>query len=507
MTEPSASRGGPSPEQIATDAGGRRLLTSTGALVASRLVVAVLGWAGTILIVRALSPEQWGQFSLVFTVLGTLSFMTSLGSGRVVLAELARRSPGGGDYAGTYIVLRLALGLLAYGCAVGFVAVAGYPPVVLQATALGGVVLFIGAGGSGLDVVFQSALRLTPVAIGTVIGQVGQLALTVLVALTRPTLLLFVLPAIAFDSLAAAYKARKVRTLLPLSFRVDLRLWRSILVQAAPLAAGSACVTIGLSVDLLLLSKVDDFAAVGALAVADKFALVVAFVPQALEPPLVALLARTWPGRPAIFFATVRRGTLLMSLCGGLILVAFLPIAGDVVTLLYGDQYDTATLAAQLSVLAGCLQFYSYVLLGALIAQGRNRDFLLLSVTGLGVAIVASAVFVPTLSVTGAGIARVVTALVMLMVFLVVTRRRMAGRVADGRRHLLLALCSGVGLGVGVLGESLIWWPLSMTLAVAVYVGLVELFKVPGPAGLRSLLHDDEPLAPVDGEATDGTTS
>jgi O-antigen/teichoic acid export membrane protein len=500
VTESGADRGDPTPEQLATDAAaGRKLLTSTGALVASRLVVAVLGWAGTILIVRALTPQEWGQFSLVFTVLGTLSFVTSLGSGRIVLAELVRRSPGGGDYAGTYILMRLALGVVAYGCAVGFVALANYPPVVLQATVLGGVVLIIGAGGQ-LDVVFESALRLTPVALALVIGQVGQLALTVVIALTRPSLLLFVLPVIAFDLLAAGYKAYRVRSLLRLSFGIDLRLWWSILVQAAPLAAGGACVTIALSVDLLLLSKVDDFAAVGALAVADKFALVVVFVPQALEPPLVALLARAWPQRPAVFFATVRRGTLLMSLCAGLVLVGFLPVAGDLVTLLYGEQYARATLAAQLSVLAGCLQFYSYVLLGALIAQGRNRDFLLLSLVGLGTAVTASAIFVPILSVTGAGIARVVAALVTLAVFLGVARSRMGGRVADGRSHLLIALCCGGGLAVGFLGAGLLWWPAAAVVALVIYVVLLELTRVAGPAGLRSLLRD-EPLDPVSGDA------
>ena len=199
------------------------LLSNAGALVVSRLVVAVLGWAGTIFVIRNLTPTEWGQFSFVFSVLGMLSFITALGSNRVVLARLARRSEDRGAFAGAYVVLRLLLGLVAYVLALAFVWLAGYPEAVLRTTALAGVVLVIGAGSSGLDVIFQSELKLGVVATATVIGQLAQLALTVAVALTVPTLLWFVVPAIFFDLVGAAWKLRRVGALLPVQYVVGSR--------------------------------------------------------------------------------------------------------------------------------------------------------------------------------------------------------------------------------------------------------------------------------------------
>ena len=59
---------------------------ATLAVVLSRVVVAALGWAGSVIIARALDAEQWGQFSFVFALLGVMSIVTDLGVGRVVLA-------------------------------------------------------------------------------------------------------------------------------------------------------------------------------------------------------------------------------------------------------------------------------------------------------------------------------------------------------------------------------------------------------------------------------------
>lgn len=486
-------------------ASGRGLVGSAGALITSRLIVAGLGWAGTILIVRALTPTEWGQFSLVFSVLAMLSFMTSLGASRIVLAELSRLDDEeGGAYAGSYVVLRLLLGATAYAAAVLFVVVAGYPREVVNATAVAGVILVVAAAGSGLDVVFQSKLRLGAVATAHVVGQLGQLSLTLLVALTRPDLLLFVLPAIAFDVIAAWWKARRVRRLLPLRLHVDVAAWRLLLRQAAPLAAGTAFATIALSVDLVVLSKVDAFDAVGGLAVADKFVLIVAFVPLAVEPPLIALMVRYWPAQLATFHATVRRGMLIMSLAGGLVLVGFMPVAGELMGLLYGQEYRAVATTAQLSVLAGCLQFYSHVILAALVAMGRNRDFLLLNLAVLITTLAASLVLVPRLSVLGAGLSRLTSAVLMLVIVAVVVRRRMSEPVLEVRRHVLVATWCGVGLAVGTGLVQLIWWPLAAALGVAVYLALVELSRAAGSSGLRSLGHDlevDEPAPPGPGPA------
>jgi O-antigen/teichoic acid export membrane protein len=466
------------------------LLTNASALIASRLVVAALGWAGTIFVIRNLTPTEWGQFSFVFSVLGMLSFITALGSNRVVLARLARVTEDRGAFAGTYVVLRLVLGLLAYVLALAFVWLAGYPEAVVRTTALAGVILIIGAGSSGLDVIFQTELKLGVVATATILGQIAQLALTVAVAFTAPGLLLFIFPAIAYDLIGALWKLRRVGALLNVRYVVDLVAWRFILVQAAPLATAGALGAVSGRIDVILLSKIDDFEAVGYLAVADKFGMVADFIPMALTPPLLTLLVRSWPEDPERYYATVRRAMLLMAVAAGAVMVGFVPIAEELIGLLYGSRYEDAAPTAVLTVAATCLSFFGVIILEALVAKGRNRDFVSYAVVVLVLTVATSLVLIPEYSYLGAGVARFATTCAMLLLLWYFVRTRMTAPVLERWRTAGVvasaAACTLLGLGL----NQLVPWPIAAGAAVATYTALLHYGRVTGRGGLRSLWHD-----------------
>ncbi len=480
-------------DSTATESSSRRgLATNAGALVASRLVIAVLGWAGTVFIVRNLTPSEWGQFSFVFTLLGMLSFITALGSSRVVLAELTRNANSRGHFAGTYVLLRTALGLVAYFIAMSLVLLGGYPEEVVRTTALAGVVLPLGAASHGLEVIFQLELRLGVVAVAKIVAQLGQLALTVLIALTSPTLLLFVVPAIAFDIIAGVWQLRRVRRLLRLRYRVDLKAWRVILVQAAPLAVAGAMTAVAQRLDVVLMSKLDTFEAVGVIAVADKFVNLVDFFPLALAPPLLTLLVRSWPDDVDRFYATLRQGMLLMALAAGTVLVSFLPVAGDVIALLYGEQYRDAEDVARLRVAAACLGFFPLVVFEALVAMGRNRTYVYLGLVNLVTVTVASLLLIPRLSALGAAAARVVTGVVLLLALFLLAKSRLHERLVHRWRTLGALACGSLGLAVGfAVVEHALPWPVASAGGAVVYLAALHVTKVPGRRGLRSLLQGD----------------
>src|SRR5690349_6902640 len=109
------------PSDHATAAG-----RNTLALLLSRLAISIMGWAGTVLIARLLSPTDWGVFSFVFGLLGMMSIITDLGVGRVVLARLLDEDSDPEAFASSFVALRAALGLLGYGIAVGYVVLMGY---------------------------------------------------------------------------------------------------------------------------------------------------------------------------------------------------------------------------------------------------------------------------------------------------------------------------------------------------------------------------------------------
>ena len=70
--------------------------------------------------------------------------------------------------------MRGALGLLAYAVAMAFVVLAGYPPEVVRAMAVAGLVVVLASPSNAYDAVFQADVRVGPVAVANVVGQAVQ---------------------------------------------------------------------------------------------------------------------------------------------------------------------------------------------------------------------------------------------------------------------------------------------------------------------------------------------
>lgn len=466
------------------------LLSNAVALLGGRVVVAALGWAGTLVVVRSLSAEQWGRFSFVFALLGLLSFATDLSSSRVLVVALTRRDADRARLAGTYVCLRALLGVAAYLLAVAFVVLAGYPRDIVQATALGGLVLVVGAAGGALDSVFQAEMRQGHVALGDVLGQIVQLALTVAVATTHPSLLWFVLPALAFDVVGVAWKAVAVRLLVVPRLNVQLGLWASLLRQAAPLALGAALFLLTVQAPVVLLSRLreDGFVAVGQYTVALKFVVLGAFLPAALTSPLLPLLVRSWPVDRALFHRTVSRAVLLVTVGGGLVAAGLLPVMGEVVSLLYGEAYRGSATSATVLLAASCLGFATPVGVVVLITVGRNRAYVVLGLLYLTVVVGGTVLLAPRWSYEGAAVAAAAGEVVTLLALLALAARAGALGVLPLRASCGVAASAATSAVLGHVAAELLPWPVAAAAALALDLVLVQTLCLTREGGLRGLL-------------------
>ncbi len=210
--------------------------------MAARVAVAIFGWGGTILIARELGVEAFGQFTLVFGLLGMLSIITDLSVGRVALRGMINAGEDGARYGGTYIILRACLGLIGYGVVLSFVVLAGYPTVVIQATSVAGLVVVLATPSHAYEIAFQATDRLTLMALASVVGQMAQLALTVALVFGGGTLVWLTVPAVAKEALVLLWKVPASHRLVEFHYLIDRRIWRELLREAAPLSLGTAMV-------------------------------------------------------------------------------------------------------------------------------------------------------------------------------------------------------------------------------------------------------------------------
>ena len=83
-------------------------------LILGRYGVAVLGWVTTLIIVRTLTQAQFGQYSVVFSVLGIIGIVSELRLSRVVLQRVMHGDDDPNEVVSSYTTLRLLIGGIAY---------------------------------------------------------------------------------------------------------------------------------------------------------------------------------------------------------------------------------------------------------------------------------------------------------------------------------------------------------------------------------------------------------
>jgi O-antigen/teichoic acid export membrane protein len=468
-------------------------------MLVGRIVVAVLAWSGTILIVRSLSHTQWGEFTFVFSVLGMLAIVSNVVNSQVALHGLIQADAE--RFAGSYVMLRACMGLLAYSLALAFIVLAGYPTIVVEATAVGGLVVVFSAPGNGFDAVYTIHGRLDRVAVASILGQLAQFVLTAVIAVVGGSVVLFMIPAVLCEVVIIWWKVRAVGRLQRIRYVLDVHRWGRMLRAAAPLAIGFGAATAYYSLDSVMLSKLDTFRAVGTYGIAYKFAGIIGFIPSVLCAVLLAELVRSWPDAPDRFYDALRRTSATLLSIGLLVTVEFVLFADQAIRLLYGSQYVSAAGATRLVIGGECLGFFTTLGVTVYAAFARNRLYAFAAITGLIVNFAANLYFIPRYSFRGAAWVTLGTELVVLTILWVPLLRRLERRPVSIGPLLKGILVFAAAAGVGLLAREVIAWPAAAVLVAVVFIVGLHLIRFPDKGGLLALFRD-EPAAldlPLDG--------
>lgn len=475
----------------------RAAVNNSIALLLSRVVIAVMGWTGSIVTARMLSPDDWGQFSFVFGLLGLLAIITDLGVGPVVLARLMSADDREvSRVAGSYVTLRLALGLLGYLTALAYVLAFGYPAAVVRATAIAGVVVVLATPSHALSVLFQSRLRMTVVAVAETVGQVVQLALTVLAAIFAPTLLIFILPFVVNEVVKIWWKLRSVRrgaTGPVPSWHAGMSRWRGMLVEAIPLTIGTALVTLLSRVDIVMLSQLDTFDSVGLYTVGYKFADALEMISFAVVTPVLTLLVHAWAKDDEEFRRRSRQTVLALAVLASLAITAYWASAEPLLTVLYGPRFAVSTVSSRLQVTGSALSMITYVGFTVLVAAGRGWLYPFVGMIGLALNIGLNLILIPHMSFNGAAVSTVITeGTVAVSMWILITRSVPVNRLFPWVQLSGIAIATVAIVAASTLVKDIVPWPALSTLCVVATLIAAWVLKLPAvraaPSFVRTTL-------------------
>ena len=468
--------------------------------MAGRYVVAALAGISTIIVVRELTDDQWGEFSVILALLGIVGFIADLRLSRIVLADVlnadeaeARR------IVGSYTGLRLVIGVVSYAVAmacVGIGAATGdFSREVVIGTALGGLNLIILSVAFGLILLFEARLWLRSVATANVLGQVGSFALTVSVTLAGiGTLFWFIGAHVVNGVVVLVFLALTLRRGTGIRISFERSEWWVWMREAAPLALGAALDTIYFRIDIIMLSIMDSARAAGIYNVGYKFSDLIGAVPLAVVTPALTWMVASWPEDRAAFRRTFRHALVMLMVAAVGACAGFLVFAEPLITTLYSDRFRVGADAARLLVVGQGLHFLTLLAFITLVACKRNRLYPVAMLLGVVVNIGLNLVLIPKHSFLGSGWATVITeALVLMTLGAGVMRIPGLAPLPWGALAKTL-LAGGVAGGLGWVLLDRIPWPVGLGAVAVVYLGLVHLLAPNGPGGLRAFAgepHDD----------------
>jgi|GEM_PF-5774067 len=426
-----------------------RLLGNTMWLFLAQAVGRAAGFAYALTLARFLGVEGFGEYSLIFAVVGLFAVVAEGGVTTLMMRDVARDKGLAPHYMGMGLILSVVLGLVAYIALVTTVVLLGYPLEVTHLILLAGLSLILNNVSSVFISIFNAFERMK-------VPALLSMASSIIIVMTGILLLLAgfgleatvyaVLIASLIQLFGAGYLATRELAHPSISSLSRQGVWK-FLSEALPYGLRALLGIIYFKVDMILLSKMTYFVEVGYYSASYKILeilLAVIAVVNLVLFPLTSSLHVTSKERLRFLFEKYTLYTMVLSLPGLALLLFF---ARQFLSFLYGVQFQSATSMLQLLLVGLALMYANAPLSNLVLSSDLQKKVLVLSVITAGSNLGLNLLFIPQFGGNGAALATIGSELVTTVVFY----RLVRGYI--GRTAFLVNI---VKPGISVLVASLI---------------------------------------------------
>lgn len=474
--------------------------------MAGRYVVAGLAWLGTLLIIKRLSVQEFGDYSVIFSLLGIVGFIADLRLSRIVLEEVIDADEAAAaQIVGSYTGLRLVIGLVSYAVAIGVVllgaAAAGYSRDIVLGTALGGLNLIILSVAFGLILLFEARLWLRDISIASILGQLAALVMIVGLTIAGAGSILWYVAATVINALVLiSWILFSVRRGTRIRIRFERSRWWRWLRDAAPLALGAALDTIYFRIDVLMLSIIATSTAAGIYNVGYKFSDLVGAIPLAVVTPALTLMVEAWPTDLARLRLVFRHAYVILLVAAVGACVLFVAYAEPLIVLATKEEYRVAAGSARLLVIGQGIHFFTLFAFTTLVAVKRHRLYPVAMLLGVVVNVGLNLVLIPEYSYLGAGWATIITEVLVLIALGLGVARIPGLRPFPVGPTVKVGVAGGLTGLVGWAALDRVPWPVGLGAMAVVYIVAIHLLAPNGAGGLRAFAGEprDDLLAAVE---------
>jgi O-antigen/teichoic acid export membrane protein len=452
--------------------------------MAAQMAIRLLSFGFSVLIVRNLGAQDYGQYSAVLAFGAMFVFLADLGLSPYMVREVARwrDAPDSMERAsrlfGNILLLRFLLSILAATLLIGTAWLPGRPPVMVGAIALGtlGLIMYSIQGTSdGMLAGFErldlsAGSKVSYQLVSVLVGAVALLLGTGYYGLIVANLLgIAVMTVICW---------RGARALGPRPSGVNTGTWLMLLRASIPF--GIIGFTLGLSYkfDSVLLNIFRGDAETGYYNAAYNLVFSTAMLSNVINTSLYPSLTRQAASAPQTLPAIYERALRYLVLLALPIAVGASALADQIVPFLFRAAYLPAVPALQIVIWVVPLMFVSEFLGYVVLIAGQERRAARAVVVSTCFNVALNLLIVPRYGFYGAAVMTVLTEAVLVGQYLWMLRAQM--QQLDWQLILLRPLLAALAMGGLVLLLRDLPLLLNVAVGVLIYAGLLPLLGVVG---------------------------
>ncbi len=426
------SEAAPSPVGVAPRSLGRTILRNSLFVSSGGSIVRLLGFAFTILCVRLLGEETYGQYLTALAFTGLLSIFFELGTTQYVERSLAQDRTRLPQLLWKLVTIRLLLSAASVVILPVLAIALGYDRIIVIAILMQALTFILAALLAPLIVVMSSHERYDLWTGNQIVGQLGTIILGASVLWLGGGLLMLVAVGLVVMPIQIGYALIALRRsgLGPLRWEVDTAGIRSFLRASMPFALTSLALTVSFNIDTVLLSLMQPSNVVGWYGAAYRLVPTVVSLLGGFLAVITPSLARTYVSDREAVRRWTRMSIKWLSMFGLAAATGISLLAMPIVLLLYGEAFAPSALVLSIIAWDIPLRLFNALSGNVTAAVGLEQRAWRIFMTGTIVGVI---LYIPAIwffGMVGAAVVTVLSdAINSTLFFILLSKELQAGRV------------------------------------------------------------------------------
>jgi len=422
-----------------------------GIAALSRLLLGGISLIIVGFLTRNLGPAGYGQYSLILAYLYIFSSLADMGLNTILVREISRDGADEKYISDNIFTLRLVL-IVGF-CLIGiFLALTlNYPIEVKFGIAIASIYAVLSSLGQVMIGIFQKYLRIYFVSLADVIARAVQLAIVLVLVLTKPTLLNFIWAVVLSEVAHFALIFFFSRRIIKVKMEFDLKYWRKIFVTALPIAISLVFVLLYFKMDTVLLSLMKPAYDVGVYSAAYKVLEAIIFLPALYIGLVMPVLSRHAFGNREEFLKAYRRSFDVLAIFAIPIMCYLYLRAADIINLIGGRDFGQSVGVLKVLSVAIMLIFFGNLAGNALVALNLQKKGVWVYMVGAVFNVGANLVLIPRYSFMATAWTTVLTELLItfLLFWLIKKQTQATVRFSIAVKSILAAAITCLALSFG----------------------------------------------------------